>query len=355
MSATGVARSPERSRARSLRAPLITLYVFLIAANLAAWAWALIAFRDHPALLGAALLAYGFGLRHAVDADHIAAIDNVTRKLMQTGQRPLLVGFFFALGHSTVVALAAAAVAATATLIARRFETFHEIGSLVGSGVSVLFLFAIAAVNLAILRSVWRTFRHVRRGGRYVEDDFDLLLNSRGLLARLFRPLFRLITQSWHMFPLGFLFGLGFDTATEVSLLGIAASETAKGLSLWSMLVFPALFAAGMTLVDTADGVLMLGAYQWALVNPLRKLYYNLVITSVSVVVAVLIGSVELLGLLADHFGLAGGFWSSAQAVGAHLNEIGFALVALLVATWIGSVAVWRCKRFDAVELERRS
>jgi high-affinity nickel-transport protein len=327
----------------------------LIAANLAAWAWALLAFRGHPALLGAALLAYGFGLRHAVDADHIAAIDNVTRKLMQTGQRPLLVGFFFALGHSTVVALAAAAVAATATLVARRFEAFREIGSLVGSGVSVLFLFAIAAVNLAILRSVWRTFRHVRRGGRYVEDDFDLLLNSRGLLARLFRPLFRLITQSWHMFPLGFLFGLGFDTATEVSLLGIAASETAKGLSLWSMLVFPALFAAGMTLVDTADGVLMLGAYQWALVNPLRKLYYNLVITSVSVVVAVLIGSVELLGLLADHFGLAGGFWSSAQAVGAHLNEIGFALVALLVATWIGSVAVWRYKRFDAVELERRS
>lgn len=157
------------------------------------------------------------------------------------------------------------------------------------------------------------------------------------------------------MFPLGFLFGLGFDTATEVSLLGIAASETAKGLSLWSMLVFPALFAAGMTLVDTTDGVLMLGAYQWAFVNPLRKLYYNLVITSVSVVVAVLIGGIELLGLLADRFGLDGRVWSSAQAVGAHLNEVGFALVALLVATWIASVAIWRYKRLDAVELERRS
>ncbi|WIM12745.1 HoxN/HupN/NixA family nickel/cobalt transporter [Enhydrobacter sp.] len=352
MSIPGVARSTEKHH---LRPRLLALYAVLIAVNLVAWAWALLAFRDHPALLGVALLACGFGLRHAVDADHIAAIDNVTRKLMQTGQRPLLVGFFFALGHSTVVALAAAAVAATATLIARHFEAFHEIGSLIGTAVSTLFLFAIAAINLAILLAVWRTFRHVRRGGRYVEEDFDLLLNSRGLLARLFRPLFRLITRSWHMFPLGFLFGLGFDTATEVSLLGIAASESAKGLSLWSMLVFPALFAAGMTPVDTTDGVLMLGAYQWAFVNPLRKLYYNLVITLVSVVVAVLIGTIELLGLLADRFGLDGAFWSAAQAAGAHLNELGLALVALLVATWTGSVAIWRYKRLDEAAPERRS
>ncbi len=338
---------------RPLRASLIALYSFLIAGNLAVWAWALIAFRDHPPLLGAAVLAYGFGLRHAVDADHIAAIDNVTRKLMQAGRRPLLVGFFFALGHSTVVALAAAAVAATATLIARRFEAFREIGSVLGTTVSALFLFVIAAVNLAILRAVWRTFRHVRQGGCYIEDDFDFLLNSRGLLARLFRPLFRLITRSWHMFPLGFLFGLGFDTATEVSLLGIAASETARGLSLWTILMFPALFAAGMMLVDTTDGVLMLGAYQWAFVNPLRKLYYNLVITFVSVVVAVLIGGIELLGLLAEHLGRDGRFWRAAQMAAAHLNEIGFLVIGLLIATWLGSVAIWRYRRLDEMEPDR--
>ena len=335
---------------RPLRPALFALYGLLIAGNLAAWAWALLAFRGHPALLGSALLAYGFGLRHAVDADHIAAIDNVTRKLMQSGKRPLLVGLFFALGHSTVVALAVAGVAATATLLAQRFETFHEIGSVVGTAVSALFLFAIAAVNLVILRAVWRTFRHVRQGGRYVEEDFDLLLSSRGLLARLFRPLFRMITRSWHMFPLGFLFGLGFDTATEVSLLGIAASETAKGLSIWSILVFPALFASGMTLVDTTDGVLMQSAYQWAFMKPLRKLYYNLVITSASVVIAVLIGGIELLGLLADHLGLDGRFWTIAQAAGAHLNEVGLLIVALLVATWLGSVALWRYKRLDEAD-----
>lgn len=335
---------------RSPHSSLVALYGLLIAGNLAAWGWTLIAFRDHPALLGAALLAYGFGLRHAVDADHIAAIDNVTRKLMQTGRPPRLTGLFFALGHSTVVALAVTAVAATATLVARRFEAFRGIGSMAGTVVSALFLFAIAAVNLAILRDVWRTFRRVRAGGRYVEEDLDLLLNSRGLLARLFRPLFGLITRSWHMFPLGFLFGLGFDTATEVSLLGIAASETAKGLPIWSILVFPALFAAGMTLVDTTDGVLMQGAYRWAFVKPVRKLYYNLVITFVSVVMAVLIGGIELLSFLADRFGLDGRFWSIAQSAGAHLNTIGLLIVAVLVATWLGSVAIWRYRRLDEID-----
>jgi high-affinity nickel-transport protein len=350
MSAAATALSPGR-RADALRPRLIGLYALLLAGNLAAWAWALIVFRDHPALLGTALLAYGFGLRHAVDADHIAAIDNVTRKLMQEGRRPVAVGFFFALGHSTVVALATAGVAATATLLAAHFAAFHEVGSIVGTLVSALFLFAIAAANILILRSVWRTFRQVRSGGRYVEEDFDLLLNSRGLLARLFRPLFRLITRSWHMFPLGFLFGLGFDTATEVSLLGIAASETARGLSIWSILVFPALFAAGMSLIDTTDGVLMLGAYDWAFVKPIRKLYYNLVITFVSVMVAVLIGGIEVLGLVGDRLGLAGRFWDGTAALTDNLNSIGFLVVGVFVVAWIGSVAIYRYKRLDEVEL----
>jgi high-affinity nickel-transport protein len=221
----------------------------------------LLVFRSHPVLLGTALLAYGFGLRHAVDADHIAAIDNVTRKLMQEGKRPVSVGFFFALGHSLVVVLVAAAVAATTTALAGSFKNWEGIGSVVGTLVSTFFLFTIAAMNLVIPVGVWRRFRHVRRGGAFAAGDFDLLLNDRGFLARLFRPLFRLITQSWHMFALGFLFGLGFDTATEVALLGISATQAAQGLSIWSIMVFPALFTAGMSLVDTTDGMLMLGAY----------------------------------------------------------------------------------------------
>jgi high-affinity nickel-transport protein len=350
VSAAAVARSAE-STANHLGPRLIALYALLLAGNLAAWAWAFMVFRDRPVLLGTALLAYGFGLRHAVDADHIAAIDNVTRKLMQEGRRPVAVGFFFALGHSTVVALATAGVAATATLLAAHFAAFREVGSVIGTVVSALFLFVIAAANVLILRSVWRTFRHVRRGGDYVEEDFDLLLNSRGLLARLFRPLFRLITRSWHMFPLGFLFGLGFDTASEVSLLGIAASETAKGLSIWAILVFPALFAAGMSLIDTTDGVLMLGAYNWAFVKPIRKLYYNLVITFVSVVVAVLIGGIEALGLVGDRLGLGGWFWDGTAALDDNLNHIGFIVIGVFIAAWIGSIVIYRYKRLDEIEL----
>ncbi len=200
--------------AESLRSKIAGLYAVLVLANLSAWAWALLAFRTHPVLLGTALLAYGFGLRHAVDADHIAAIDNVTRKLMQEGKRPVAAGFYFSLGHSTVVALASAAIAFAAGAMQGRLAALKDLGGLVGTAVSVLFLFAIALANLVVLAGVYRSFRRVRRGGRLVEDDLDLLLARRGLLGRLFRPLFRLIGRSWHMYPLGFLFGLGFDTAT---------------------------------------------------------------------------------------------------------------------------------------------
>src|SRR6266851_3948346 len=318
-----------------LRAPLIGLYGALTAGNLAAWAWALLAFHDQPLLLGTALLAYGFGLRHAVDADHIAAIDNVTRKLMQEGKRPLCVGLFFALGHSTVVALAVAGVAAAATLLSAHFEPFKQVGGMIGTLASALFLFAIAAANLVILRAVWRTFERVKNGGRYDAQDLDILLADRGLLARLFRPLFGLITRSWHMFPLGFLFGLGFDTATEVALLGLSATQAAHGVAL----------------VDTTDGVLMLGAYNWAFVKPIRKLYYNLTITLVSVVVAVLIGGIELLGLLGDRLGLSGWFWRAIGGLNDNLNALGFVIIGVFVATWAGSVAFYRYKGLDAIEV----
>ncbi len=258
---------------RPWRGRVIGIYAVLLAFNLAAWLWAVLAFHDYPVLLGTAFLAYSFGLRHAVDADHIAAIDNVTRKLMQEGQRPVAVGFFFSLGHSTIVVLASVAIAATATAFKTRIDALHSIGGIIGTAVSATFLLAIAVMNSIILGTVWRTFQRVRRGGRYDEEDLNLLLSGRGPLSRLFRPLFRLIRRSWHMYPLGFLFGLGFDTATEVGLLGISAAGAAHGMSVWSILVFPALFTAGMSLIDTTDSVLMLGAYGWAFVKPIRDLY----------------------------------------------------------------------------------
>jgi high-affinity nickel-transport protein len=202
-------------------------------------------------------------------------------------------------------------------------------------------------MNIIILTGIWRTFRHVRAGGAYADEDFDLLLNSRGLLARLFKPMFRLVSKSWHMLPLGFLFGLGFDTATEIALLGISATQAGQGMSIWSIMVFPALFAAGMSLIDTTDGVLMLGVYNWAFVKPMRKLYYNLVITAVSVVVAVLIGGIEGLGLIGDQLGLEGWFWDAIGTLNDNFNGIGFAIVGVFIFAWIGSVVFYRYARLD--------
>jgi high-affinity nickel-transport protein len=310
---------------------LARLFGLLVAANVAAWAWALLAFHDRPLLLGTALLAWSFGLRHAVDADHIAAIDNATRKLMQDGgQQPLTVGLFFALGHSTVVVLAAAAVATTAALLASPLSQLKLVGTLA----SALFLLAIAAVNLTTLVQLWR------QPGEH----------DHGVLARLFRPLFRLVTRPWHMFPLGFLFGLGFDTATEVALLGLSASQATQGLSFVSVMVFPALFTAGMALVDAADGALMLRAYDWAFEQPMRKLFYNFTITLMSVVVAVLIAGIELLGLLNGRLGRSGRFWDTIGALNDNSSVLGFVVIGAFVAVWLGAVALWRYRGLDRVE-----
>ena len=335
----------------SLRSRLIGLYALLGAANLLAWGWALVAFHDYPVLLGTALLAYTFGLRHAVDADHIAAIDNVTRKMMHEGQRPLGVGLYFSLGHSSVVVALSVAVAATAAALQGHFAAFKAVGGLIGTGVSAFFLFAIAAANLMVLMGVYKAFRQVRAGGRLVEEDMDLLLANRGLLGRIFRRLFRLIERSWHMYPLGLLFGLGFDTATEVGLLGISASEASQGLSIWSIMVFPALFTAGMTLIDTLDSTLMLGAYEWAFIKPIRKLYYNMTITFVSVLIAVLVGGVEVLGLLADQLSLEGPFWALIGALNDNFGVLGLLIIGLFAASWVVSVAVYRVKGYDRIEV----
>ena len=326
---------------------LATLCLMLGAVNLAAWIWALAEFGNQPALLGTAILAYVFGLRHAVDADHIAAIDNVVRKLIQEGKRPLTVGFFFSLGHSTVVVIATIAVAVTAVALERQFGAFKSVGGIIGTSVSAIFLLVIGFINLVILVRVWRTFQKVRAGGKLEAEHLDSPLAGRGFLARLFRGAFAMISKSWQMYLLGFLFGLGFDTATEIGLLSISATQVAHGMSLWSMLIFPALFTAGMALVDTIDGVFMVRAYGWAFADPIRKLWYNLTITAVSVLVALFIGSVEALGLLADKFGLSGSFWDAVGRLNEALATFGFAIVGLFVVCWLVSAFLYRWSRHD--------
>lgn len=329
----------------------ITLFIGLITVNLLAWTWALFAFSDYPMLLGTAVLAYSFGLRHAVDADHIAAIDNATRKLIQEGQATQSVGLYFSLGHSSVVILASVLIALSAASLQDELEAFHGIGALIGTSVSAAFLLLVALINLVILRSVYRAFRRVCRGERVGEAELQSMLTGSGPIARLARPLFRLIRRSWHLYPLGFLFGLGFDTATEIGLLGIAASQAAQNLPMVSILVFPALFTAGMALVDSADSVLMTGAYRWAQVRPARKLYYNLTITSASVLVALLVGGMEALNLLAEQLGLEGGVWDFIAQVNEHFGLLGYLIIGLFVITWLLSWAFYRYKGYDRLDL----
>jgi len=330
---------------------IISMYGALAVANIGAWIWALIAFHHYPVLLGTALLAYTFGLRHAVDADHIAAIDNVTRKLMQQGKRPVAVGFFFSLGHSTIVFGLSIAIALTSVALKNRFDSLESIGGIIGTSVSAFFLIAIAVANILILISVYRTFQHVRVGGSYVDEDLNLILAKRGFFGRIFRNLFGLINHSWQMYPVGFLFGLGFDTATEVGLLGISATAAAKGMPIWLILVFPTLFTVGMALIDSTDSILMLGAYGWAFVKPIRKLYYNMTITFVSIVVALLIGGIEALGLIGDEMGWKGLFWQAMDSLNDNFGTIGFFIIGVFVLSWIASLLIYRMKKYDEIEV----
>lgn len=328
-----------------MKSRIIALYALLIAFNIGTWLWAFAAFHRYPLLMGTSLLAWSLGLRHAVDADHIAAIDNVTRKLMQTGKRPLCVGLMFALGHSTVVVLASIGIATLA--MKGHMQSFRSIGGIVGTLVSTIFLFAIALMNLYVLKGVIAAFRSVRRGQPYAQENLDAILAGGGFLTRLFRAMFALVTRSRHMYFLGLLFGLGFDTATEVGLLGMSATGAAQGMPIWSILVFPVLFTAGMTLIDTTDSILMLGAYGWAFVKPVRRLYYNITITSISVLVALVVGATEGLGLLANQLQLAGPFWKSIVALNDNFGSIGYAVIGVFIVSWLGSVAIYRWKRFD--------
>lgn len=325
--------------------------MFLILVNVVVWAVALTIFSGSPLLIGTCVIAYSFGLRHAVDADHIAAIDNVTRKLMQDGRKPVTVGFHFSLGHSTVVFLATAFIAVTAVSIQENFPQVREVGSLIGTSVSAGFLFLIALLNMFVLRDVFRAFKKVKGGGSYDEQSLDELLGQRGLLSRIFRPLYKMINRSWHMYPLGFLFGLGFDTATEIGLLGIAAMEATNGLSIWTIMLFPALFTAGMALVDTTDGVLMLKAYGWAYIRPLRKLYYNITITFVSILVALLVGGIQLFSIIGDRLQLRGWFWNTIGQLSGDFEMMGYFIVAIFLFSWMASTVIYKLRKYDEIKV----
>jgi high-affinity nickel-transport protein len=335
----------------TIRNKIAVLGVLLFALNFIAWGLAFWAFSEHPILLGTALLAYTFGLRHAVDADHISAIDNVTRKLMHDGKLPVGVGFFFSLGHSTIVVALSVAIAFAAAIVKSQLPAMQRIGELVGTSVSASFLLLVAAINLIVLLDILRAFNRARRGEAYDQHGIDDLLNRRGLIGRFFRPLLKLVDSAWKMYPIGVLFGLGFDTATEVGLLGIAAVEAGKGLPVYDILIFPLLFTAGMSLIDTADGILMLGAYGWAFVKPMRKLYYNMVITLVSVLVALVVGGIEAAAVIAEQLRLRGAPWDAVHALSSNFGTLGFVIVSVFVASWAISTAVYKIRRYDELEI----
>src|SRR5579862_2390496 len=335
-----------------IRPKVIGLYSVLIGVNLVLWALTLLASVRYPFILLVAIPAYGFGLRHAVDADHISAIDNVTRKLMQERKKPVTVGFFFSLGHSTVVFLMAGAIALGSVYIKNNLANDNSplktYGGLIGTSVSALFLFAIAIMNIIILVEVIRTFRQVTNGGVYDEDAIEEYLNKRGFFARIFRGLFKTVDASWKMYPIGFLFGLGFDTATEVALLAATGAFATQNVPFYVVLLLPLLFTAGMSLADTTDGVMMLGAYGWAFVKPIRKLFYNMSITLISVLVALLVGSIEVLQIVSGQFDLSGGLCGFVNNL--DFGVVFFCIIGILVLAWLISTIVYRVNKYDDME-----
>jgi nickel/cobalt transporter (NiCoT) family protein len=324
---------------------------FIVGLYVVGWGVFIVAILpQHSKLLGigVAVTAYTLGLRHAFDADHISAIDNTTRKLMAEGKRPLSVGFWFSLGHSSVVFALGIALTFAARAIVNQVSgpnsTVATFGGIVGTLVSSSFLYLIAILNLVILVGIVKVFLEMRRG-RYNDEELEQQLNARGLMTRFFGKLMRSIRSPWQMYPVGVLFGLGFDTATEVALLAATAGAATAGLPWYAVLSLPILFAAGMATLDTLDGSFMNFAYGWAFSKPVRKVYYNITITGLSVAVAMLIGTIEIFGLLAAQLNLSGGFWNFMSNF--NINEAGFIIVGLFVVTWAAALAIWRFGRIE--------
>ena len=297
---------------------------------------------------GTGILAYTLGMRHAFDADHIAAIDNTTRKLVGEGKRPLSTGFFFSLGHSSIVFVLALllnfGIRALDNQVRNNGSGLHNVTGIIGTGVSGTFLYLIAALNVVVLAGILKVFREMRTGA-YNDAELEEQLAKRGLMNRLLGPLARRVDTPWKMYPIGVLFGLGFDTATEVALLVLAGSAVVSGLPFYAILSLPVLFAAGMCLFDTADGCFMNFAYDWAFARPIRKVYYNITITGLSVFVAFFIGTVEILGLIGQEYRLGGGFWAFMGNF--DINKAGFVIAGVFVLTWAVALAVWHFGKIE--------
>jgi high-affinity nickel-transport protein len=327
----------------------------VLALNGLGWGLFLLAIQPHHFFyrglglgFGAALTAWTLGARHAFDADHISAIDNTTRKLMADGRRPLGTGFFFALGHSTIVMVVGVGVSLAAKAVLGAVvdprSGYETVGGIVGTSLAASFLYLIAALNLVVLAGIMHVFRGLRQG-RFDEDELERQLQARGLMWRFFGRYMRSITRTWHMFFVGFVFGIGFDTATEVLLLSATAAAATQGLPWYAVLALPLLFAGGMTLFDTLDGCFMNFAYGWAFARPVRKVYYNLVITGLSIAVAFLIGTIEIVGLLSTQLRLHGDFW--AFMANFDINRAGFMIAGLFLVVWAVAVAYWKVARLD--------
>jgi len=335
------------SRGEKLR--IVSIYSSIAAATLLGFLASLVVGKLSVVLAGLGIVTYVFGLRHGVEADHIAAIDNTTRKLMQEKQRPLTVGMWFSLGHSTiVVALIVALVVATRAIVGQ-IPALQNVGAIVGTTVSGIFLWLIGLVNVAIVLGIYRIFRGLREG-RLDQAELENLLDNRGFLNRYFRPLFRIVKRPWQIYPIGVLFGLGFDTASEIALIAISVGiGVSSSVPIWMILVLPFMFTCGMVLVDTTDGVTMRLAYGWAFLKPIRKIYYNLTVTIISILVALVIGTVELLQVVSGEFKLEGPFWSWVGTL--DFETIGFGIIGIFILSWLLSLAYWKYKRYDEMLL----
>jgi high-affinity nickel-transport protein len=330
---------------RGTKIKLTTMYSLIVVATIIGFTGSVIVGRLSLLLAGLGVVSYVLGLRHAVDADHIAAIDNTTRKLLQEKKHPFTVGLWFSLGHSTILfCLIVAFIFATRTVVGH-IPALTSSGNIIGTAISGGFLWVIGIVNAIIVLSIYRMFKEMR-GGKINPDELEKQMDERSFMNRYFRPLFKIIREPWQIYPVGVLFGLGFDTVTQITMIAISVGiGVSSSVPVWMILVLPFMFTCGMVLVDTTDGVTMGAAYGWAFSNPLRKIYYNLTITVISVVVALAIGTIELLQVIGDELNLNGLFWGWLENM--DFETIGYAIISMFLVSWLVAWAIWKFKRFD--------
>ena len=336
------------SLSRNEKIKITIIFATLITVTAVGFSAAFVIGKIAVVLGGLGIVAYVFGLRHGVDADHIAAIDNTTRKLMQDGKRPYTVGLWFSLGHSTVVVALIIGLIIATRAVTTNIAALQTTGAVIGTIVSGSFLWIIGFINAVIVIGMYKIFQTLKQG-KLNQEQLDNLLENRGFMNRFFRPLFKVISKPWHIYPVGVLFGLGFDTASEIALIAISVGiGVSTSIPLYYVLILPLLFTCGMVTVDTADGVAMRMAYGWAFLNPVRKIYYNLTVTVISVLVAWAIGTVELLQVLSSELNLNGLFWGSLRTL--NFEMIGFGIIGIFVVSWLASLGYWQYKKYDKLD-----